>query len=303
MKRKNIFAALIVASIAGICVITSCSKEQTKDIAAASESTSKNVLAIANENNPYDYCGRIHNEILDYIISNNPHPTHEDIFNLSQEYLLTQYSVSCDVTFEELNNEFCTATDFIIDAILSEASFKTIIPGDIVAGALDTLINYSKSIISSNTLPSPRKYADYLIEQERLIVNKREAAGISPDATSEYDAALGMFAIARYSYFYWYNVAKNPENAWNHVKKSTKKQDGNDPKPGFWKRLKDGFCDVAVSVAETVAKVIVTPIVDAAGFVVEGIRPNNNPSSFFGFTFDASAGIQGAGDWSGEIWE
>ena len=97
-------------------------------------------------------------------------------------------------------------------------------------------------------------------------------------------------------------MANNPGHLWNHVKSKTKKQDGDDPKPGFWKRLWDGFCEVVIDVAEVVVQVAVTPIVDAIGFVAEVIQPNNN-SNIFGFNFDVVEGINGAGDWSGEVWD
>jgi len=283
---------------------TGCSKDQNTDCAPVSERVSKNVPDIANANNPYDYCGRIHNEMLDYIINNNPHPTHEDIFILTQKYLQEQYDISCDITFEDINNSYTATTDFIIDAFLGNASFNEIIEVDVIAGALDVLVDYSKSIMISNALPSPQEYADYLIEHENQVVKSREDAGISPDEVSEYDVALGTFAIARYSYSYWYEVAHNPDNAWNNVKKEFKRQDGDDPKPGFWKRLWGGIRDVA----ETVVKAVATPVVDATGFAYGAIT-NNGPvspnSHWVGFTGSKwlNAGLQTAGDWSGRIWD
>ncbi len=300
MKKTKLIVSFVIAFTC-ICTITSCSKEQTTDFTTQEYSSRKSV-GVSNEKNPYDYCGRIHNEILDYIISNNPHPTNLDIFNLSKEYLQKHYDYSCNITFETVNNDYNATTDFIINAFLDNTSFDSIFNSKIVAEALDTLVAYSNSIIESNTLPSPVNYADYLIEQEKQILKKRQEAGVSSNEVSEYDIALGTLAIARYSYSYWYNVANNPNHLWNHAKTKTKKQDGDDPKPGFWKRLWDGFCDVVIDVAEVVVQVAATPIVDAIGFVAEGIQPNNNPS-IFGPNFNILNGIHGAGIWSAEVWK
>lgn len=304
MKKAKFVLSFVAIAFAGICTMTSCSKQQLTDQPATLETMeglSKNALNISNENNPYDYCGRIHNEILDYIIKNNPNPTHEEIFNLTQEYLQNQYGLSSNLTFENANKDFNTTTEFILEAFLQNKSFENLLDSKVIAGVLDTLVAYSNSIIKENKLPFPQTYANYIKKQENMILEMRNEAGISPDEVSEYDVALGAFAIARYSYSYWYDVAKNPENPWNKINMNFKRQDDNDPKPGFWKRLWDGVCEVVTEVAEVVVKVAVTPIVDVVGFAWEGMIPNDNPRTF-GPKFDFVAGIHGAGDWSAEVW-
>lgn len=295
---KNIFLNFVFIAIAGACIMTSCTKDKTADCVSLLGNSSNIVSDIYNENNPYDYCGRIHNEVLDYIINNNPHPTHEDIYRLSKEYIEEQYNISCNITYEDVSSRFDASTDFIINAIINHVSFDTIFQSEIIAGALDTLIAYSNSIMLSNTLPSPQEYASYMINQENRIISIKEQAGISPDEISEYDVALGTFAIARYSYSYWYEVENNPENAWNYAKCSSKRQDDDgDDEPGFWKKLWNGICDVA----ETVAEVTVKAVVDAAGFVYGGLVPVGPNSNIFGPIFDVGRGINTATAFSAEV--
>ena len=305
MKKTRYIIALVAAMFAvGAMLFVACEKEETSDRLSSLDDFSKNSSTIVNENNPYDYCGRIHNEILDYIINNNPSPTNEDVFNLTQEFLQKHYNIASEITFEDVDKGYSETTDFIIDAIINEASFKEINYSELVAGALDVLVDYSNAIIESNTLPVPQEYAEYLIEQEDQIVNQRNADGIPFDEVSEYDVALGMYAIARYSYLYWYEVANHPENAWNYVENGSKRHDDD---PGFFKKLWNGLCNAV----EVVVKVAVTPVVDAAGFVW-GANLHNIPVPTTSSLINISpnflsewweSGLSTAGDWSGDVWE
>ena len=292
----------MVAAIAGICVMTGCSKEQVTNNASDFQNNSKNASVIANENNPYDYCGIIHNEILDYIIEKNPHPSQEEIFNLSKEYMQLYYDYSGEIPFEEDYHNFNSTTNFIVDAFLNHRSFKDLIESESIYRTFDMLVEYTHSIVESNHLPAPEEYASFLIEQENKLVNDRETAGISPNEISEYDVALGSLAIARYSYYYWYNVANDPKNAWNHIKIKTKKQDGDDPERGFWGKLWDGVCDFVVGAVEVVCQVAVTPLADTCGFVVGGFSGINSGNGYMLGVFDAVDGIKSAGSYSGSVW-
>ncbi len=263
--------------------------------------TSTNVLGIANQNNSYDYCGRMHNEILDYIIDNNPNPTDTDIYNLSRKYLQEQYDLPCDITFAETFSHYETTTSFITDAILSAASFDTIFSGEIIAGVLDSLTAYSNSILESNTLPTPQEYAEHLIGQENRIITVRETVETSQNDVSEYNIALGTLAIARYSYYYWYTVVNDTNSAWYFITNTSKQRKDNNPDTGFWGKLWDGICNVV----ENTVKVVVTPVVDATGFAWGAIStatiqssPEGNPR------LDLSLGeaIKTASDWSGKVW-
>lgn len=307
MKKTKLILSFVVVAFANVCVMTGCSKEQTTNQTTTLEESSKNSLDISNERNPYDFCGRIHNELLDYVITNNPRPSYQDIYSLSQEYLYNQYGVSTKLTFNDINNDYNSVADYILGAFINDTSSSAILNREILTDAFNTLVNYSKSIISSNLLPSPKEYANYLIEQEDRFVEKIKTEGISPEKVSQYEIALGAFAVARYSYSYWFTVVNDSNNAWNFVKKNTKRQDGEDPKPGFWKKLWNGVCEVVGTVAEVVVKAVVTPIVDAGGFMYGAATHSYHTPGEEGFGFNGSSwlsnGIHVAGECSGSIWD
>ena len=302
---KNIFRSLMALMVfVGISVVVSCSKEQIPSEAPSSEGRLKNQAGIANENNPFDYCGLIHNEILDFIIQNNQHPSSEDIFSLTQQYLLEKHNVSSNLTFSDFSSGYHMILEFIVDAFLRGDSFHGIVSDGVVANTLDMLVDYSNSILIANTLPLPQEYARYLIERESEILEDRKGASDAHDAVSEHNVSLGTLAIARYSYAYWYDVVNNAQNAWNNVKPSSKRQDGDgNEKPGFFKKLWNGICEVS----EVVVKAAITPVVDATGFAY-GAVTNSGPvsPSSPGFGLDGTwldSAIEVAGDWSGNIWE
>lgn len=307
MKKTKLILLFVIASFANICVMTSCSKEQTTNQAIPSANFSKNSMDISNEGNPYDYCGRIHNELLDYVIAKTPHPSYQDVYNLSQEYLYNQYGISNNLSYDDINDSYNTVTGFVLGAFLEDMPTDTIFNGKILAEAFDTLVNFTKSIVKSNILPSPKEYANYLIKQESQIVAKRNAEGVSAEEIYQYDIVLGTFAVARYSYLYWYTAVNDSTNAWNHIKTSTKRQDGDDPKPGFWKKLWSGVCEIVGTVAETVVKATVTPLVDAGGFLYGAATHSYHNPGDPGFGFSGtnwlSNGIQTAGECSGSIWD
>lgn len=300
---KKIFLSLMAMMLI-VCtaVIVSCSKEQLADYTAHTKDSLKYNDIVANKSNPFDFCGRVHNEILDFIIQNNSHPSNEDIVYLTRQYLLEHYNMSSDLTFGSYSNGYNATVEFVLDAFLRNRSFHEIGFGNIVARTLDMLVGYSNAILATNILPTPQEYADYLIAKEKEIAKDREETVDSNDDVTEYDVSLGTLAIARYSYAYWYEVAHNPQNDWNYIKINSKKQD-DDSKPGFWKRLWNGICDVA----ETVAKVVVTPVVDATGFAYGAVK-NSGPvppsSGVFGLDGNwLCPAVETAADWSGSIWE
>lgn len=302
VKKVKFITTLVVVAIAGICITTSCSKEQNTNNATELENTSKSALNIANEANPYDYCGRIHNEILDYIIMNNSHPTQYDIYYLTKEYLQNEYNMCGDSQFEDMNDGYNDMTDFIVNAILEGSSFNEICPNDVISGILDSLVVYADAMIKANSLLTPNEYAARLVVLENSVMESRLVANIPSNSMSEYDVALGALAIARYSYAYWYEVGNSPDNLWNNIIISSKEQDGdNDDSNGFWGKLWKGICHVVVGITQTVVQVATTPIVDVSGFAYGGITAHD--PSWFGLAFDIEDGIECGGRWSGEIWK
>lgn len=286
---------MFVAAVASICITTSCSKEEAEDSSSMHGCASKNISGIANADNPYDYCGQLHNEILDYVIENNPNPSDIDIYNLSKEFM-QQKNIFTNLDYEDIGNGYGCITNIIIDAFLNSTSFNEVYNNGIISEVFDSLVGYARSMINTNILSTPSEYASRLTILEGKVINKRTMENIPQDSISEYDVALGALAIARYSYYYWFKVANDPDSPWNNIIQS-KKQNEND-EPNFWGKLLNVLGDVA----KVVVKVAVTPIADAAGFVWEGMEEHEPTPGFVGFAFNIHDGIIGAGNWSGNVW-
>lgn len=73
------------------------------------------------------------------------------------------------------------------------------------------------------------------------------------------------------------------------------------------KKLWNGVCEVVGTVAEVVVKAVVTPIVDAGGFMYGAATHSYHTPGEEGFGFNGSSwlsnGIHVAGECSGSIWD
>ena len=297
VKQRFIIIAIAAMAIAECCIFAGCTKEP-----AIGNEPSKGAFAISNSSNPYDYCGQIHNEILDYIIEETTNPSCNDIFTLTKEYLLNNYNMNSTVSLSEVGNGFDIITEIVTYSLLEKASFSQMFSSEVVSNTFDSIASYAYTMISTNKLFSPVEYAGQLVVIENRIYEDRLNSGISADSVTDYDIALAALAIARYSYSYWYEVAADPDNPWNNASDNLKShnEDGDNPR-GFWGKLWDGLCDVVTGVTQIVVQVAVTPIVDAAGFVYGGATPHGPEN--FGLTLTIGDGIERAGNWSGNVWK
>lgn len=301
--KKNLFAlAAAIVCIFTVVQMVACSKEQDNNAPVASMVNSqKEPVAISNSSNPYDYCGRIHNEILDYIIAEESQPSQIDIYTLAQEYLKNMYGMDSDISYAETSNGYNVMTDFITHVILEGVSFSQVYESDLIAEVMDTLASYANNMIHNNELLHPNVYANQIVGLEHRIMERRNDMSFSLDSIAEYDVTLAALSIARYSYAYWYDVANDIDNPWNYTINNTKSynQDGDKPR-NFWGKLWDKICNIVVGVTQTVVQVAVTPIVDVAGLVFGGMEIHD--TSYFGISINVSDGIDQAGTWLAGVW-
>ncbi len=201
---------------------------------------------IANPNNPFDFVGSMHNQILDYVIGKTSlEYMNDSIINYLTDMFMD--SVYNDYSGQMTQADFATfiaSVDTFVSALTKgTADYCTVISDSYLCTALNEVSNMLIGMINTS-LVSPTEFAQYVITYENQILEQNEYS--SPDAPTinEQAQALAALSIARYSYCYWYEVVNNSNSPWYYYQNNTK----DCPIPEIGRCIRD----VAVSAAADV---------------------------------------------------
>lgn len=201
-----------LSTIVALALITSCKKEEGIKIAAEKEveiSTKK----MANDKNPYDNSGALHNEYLDFFIKRIN--TSEEI-NLDKTLLLTEefYREKKMDFGSEAKERYTTMFDTYAE---SQEIGRPIIGW--LCKLFPELCEYLKPVLFSILDPShggtstdrTLKFIEAIKAQEEIVMNTEQLE------REDVEILLNYYAVARYSAGYWHNVAyvQKEKSAWH----------------------------------------------------------------------------------------
>ena len=272
----------------GIFVSIGCTKNETSSFLHSDATIMDGKgysLLIANPNNPFDFVGSMHNQILDYVINKTPLDYLNDsiINSLTDSFMDSVYS---DYSGQMSNIEYATliaTVDSFVSALTKgTANYSEIISNTYLSSALNT-VSYMLIGMINNSLVTPTYFAQSVASYENQILEQNEYSSPSDPVINEHAQTLAALAIARYSYCYWYEVVSNPNNPWYFYTSETKEC----PIPQIARCIRD----VAVSAAA-----------DVRGFFgkVQAPADPNNPTQG-GIRVDVS--VSRAGKASSDKWK
>lgn len=207
---KSTIAIFIMLGIAFI----SCSdsdKSVNQNISGQSYSFGDSYVNVWNPTNPYDSIGFIHNELLDYAISqyggsSGAATFPDNLSNLISNRCYSNYSttISAD-TLEASKDDFY---DELLDAAGDSLSFYEFLKGRFsttIADELVTIFNIVNDYTSQNMLTTT-------IVQLKLNENSVSASTVLTQ--QEKNVILAASAQAKFSLVYWTDATLNVDSEW-----------------------------------------------------------------------------------------
>lgn len=223
MKKQTKFFLVAIAALItiGSIALVSCDKDsQIPLYKGVSHNTVKNQNnPISNPNNPYDYLGFLHNEVLDSVLLN---PSSDSLLEnahiktgafIKSIFPLSSFTSS---SFEESMLKANQGYRLMTDIILKRMTVSELGYNNELEPYVAEMYSICDSLIARNELFTPNEFAEkiIIIENKVLSYNKHNMPNYSTGNTemNQYDNVLASLAIARYSYTYWYDVATNDDN-------------------------------------------------------------------------------------------
>ncbi len=199
---------ITLSTIVALFFMTSCEKNDGAEIVPEKEVEISN-KEMANDKNPYDKTGAIHNEYLDFFIKNVN--TSEEI-NLDRVLLITEkfyaeneldYGGDEKERYVALFNTYAEAQEIggpVIDYICRQYPWICDI---ITPSPFNPLpdFNFLSSSNGGTSTDRTLEFIEKVKSAEVKLINDERLEG------KELETVLNYFAVARYSAAYWHNVA------------------------------------------------------------------------------------------------
>lgn len=169
--------------------------------------------------NPFDQCGILHNEVLDYLIAQNTSPTYDQFVEYIADFAATEFDDSSDAFKREFK---------MLAGIGYNYSFhdKTAVGYD-----LDTLILNSNMVLNGCQLSFLKKVLEPTTDPPTVTYWEDLETEIMESSLrrEEMPELLGIVSVAKHSLQYWTDATTDPGNPWYGVPgiqvQNTAKQD------------------------------------------------------------------------------
>lgn len=236
MKQTIKKLVLVVMCFTLIC----CEEKESND-------NSFNFQQKTKTENPFNYLGERHNQILDDFaesLGNSVHFSTKDVYNFSVN---EGHLSSNNISYLDYKRSLDSIDDITFDYFFGTSpNAITIINDSIVANYLDDFRRITLNAIRSSVAVLPNVYADSIeVLEEGFMHNYGNLLNI--EDSLRYETVLGMLAIAKYSYQYWYDASFNKSSLWYPIIQN--RLNVKSDKPSFWDRCKDVVNAVAAGIA------------------------------------------------------
>lgn len=270
MKKLNIVIITLITSF----VFMACEKEENSLKQDKTNLDNKKTNNLSDVNNPYDYAGQLHNEILyNFALEHNlgeveiddAHyyvKNYEDSLFSFDDMTLSETETNYSFTREELTNWSNGNTDNL--------SFPDQYSSDAYA-YVEQLLNMFDDAVYAEQELTPAEFAsnvneyivsDLLSDEDVLI---RPLSYLSENGTeiNEYERIMLSCAVATHSYEFWYNAFYQQDHPWHDQLHSKLDYFWDSKEPTFWGDLWNGIKTAAIYTG----KAILSPFVDAGNVV------------------------------------
>ncbi len=278
MKQTIKKLVLVVMCFTLIC----CEEKESND-------NSFNFQQKTKTENPFNYLGERHNCYLDnfaeYLDGSTNFST-RNIYDFDVQENKINYN---SMSYLDYKCSLDSIDDITFDYFFGTSPDVTTITSDsVVAEYLDYFRTLSLNAITSTIAMSPSDFSTSIERMEVDFMSKYSNLRDVEDSL-RYVTVLGMLAIAKYSYQYWYDASFNKSSLWYPIIQN--RLNVKSDKPSFWERCKD--------VANVVAGAVVGFTVDVVTYVKESVNlggtvinsPNEKPiASGVNTSFDIGGG-------------
>ncbi len=255
-----------------IATIFACQK---KDDVINGNQTSLNKTMSGTEN-PYNYCGELHNEILyNFAVENNLSETNfEDVHYFVSSYEDSLFSFS-DITLTEAKLQDSIIREETINwtnGNLAELSFPDQYSQHAWIFVERLFILFDNAVYAEEEL-TPGEFASNINQQivsdllsdENVDIRSLSELIDNNFDLNEYERIMMASALAKYSYEFWYNAFYEVDHPWHdhlHSQLAYFLDTGKEPEP-WWRRLWEG----TKTVGYYAGKVVAAPAIDAFAVV------------------------------------
>ena len=225
MKNKTILPAFLVFVLLASCKKDLPTKSSWGEPQAIAENRSSQRAGLPN---PFEYLGVIHNQAMDYVKNSRGFQNFDSYNRYSVVYQFTSEKFPSlkrnESEFELFKNEvmeLVNADDRAPKVLYSKGRIDLQ-----TKMLLDKIYQVFADCNVASETTEPSKIFEKLIAFEANLIREYGCPSSNLQNNTSIAAVLASSAIARYSYYYWYTVSKDPMNPWfkvlsNSVHKST----------------------------------------------------------------------------------